>query len=149
MSDPDNQSVLFQRGVGRLPRRHIETFAEELQHQVANGRRFYCLIATDAELRRLNREFLGKDYPTDVLSFPSGARHGILGELAISADRARDQARDHRHSVFDEIRILMLHGVLHLLGLDHESDRGRMAKTEARWRVQYGLPAGLIERASL
>ena len=93
-------------------------------------------------------QFRGKDYATDVLSFPaepSDARH--LGDLAISTLRARAQAREFGHSTEDELRILMLHGVLHLLGHDHETDRGRMARVESRWRKELGLPNGLIERA--
>ena len=73
---------------------------------------------------------------------------GWLGEIAISADRAAEQAREFGHSRLDEIRILMLHGVLHLLGMDHETDRGRMARAEARWRRKLDLPTGLIARAS-
>jgi len=97
-------------------------------------------------LRRLNREFRGKDYPTDVLSFPGSDGH--LGDLAISAARARAQAREFGHTTEDELRILMLHGVLHLMGMDHEADNGRMARAERRWRRELGLPNGLIERVA-
>lgn len=121
-------------------------FAGRLQHELSGGRRFDCLISRDGELQRLNRDFLGKDYPTDVLSFPSRTASGFLGEIAISLDRARQQSSERGHTIEDEIRILMLHGVLHLLGLDHEIDRGRMARAERRWRRSLGLPAGLIER---
>jgi probable rRNA maturation factor len=124
--------------------RALQSFARKLQHDVARGRAFDVLITGDAELRRLNREFLGKDYPTDVLSFPSeGPR---LGDLAVSAARARAQARQFGHSTEEEIRVLMLHGVLHLLGMDHESDSGAMARAEKRWRARLGLANGLIER---
>ena len=99
-----------------------------------------CLISTDAELRRLNRTYLKNDYPTDVLSFPPG-------DLAISLDRAIEQARELGHSLEHELRILILHGMLHLSGFDHESDHGEMAKAELLWRKRLGLPAGLIERA--
>ena len=146
MADPEH-SVLFQCGGVRLPRAALRRFASELQHTVAGGRPFDVLITRDAELRRLNREFLGHDYPTDVLSFPSGARDGFLGEVAISVDRAREQADDQGHAAEVELRILMLHGVLHLTGMDHEHDGGRMRRAETRWRKQFGLPAGLIERA--
>src|SRR5204863_1068833 len=109
-------------------------------------RPFHCLITDDRELRRLNRQFLGHDYATDVLSFPSES--GVeLGELAISAGRAAAQAREHGHSRLDEIRILMLHGVLHLKGMDHQTDGGAMARAESRWRQKLGLPAGLITRS--
>jgi len=127
---------------------HLRRFAGVLRSQVAGGREFECLITTDGELRRLNRDFRGKDYPTDVLSFPAAGapRAPFLGSLAISAQRAAAQARAFGHSREQEIEILMLHGLLHLLGLDHETDRGHMARTEARWRRRLALPHGLIER---
>ena len=81
-----------------------------------------------------------------TLATASGA--GSLGEIAISAGRAAEQAREYGHSTVEEIRILMLHGVLHLLGMDHESDRGEMARAEARWRRKLDLAGGLIARAS-
>ena len=138
--------MIFDRGFASLRRDRVEEFAETLQHEVANGRRFSCLLTRDAELQRLNRTFLGHDYATDVLSFPSGSRSGFLGEIAISVDRAREQAREQGHAAADELKILMLHGVLHLLGMNHETDRGLMARTETRWRKHFQLPAGLIER---
>jgi len=124
----------------------LRRFARKLQREVARGGRFDCLVTGDAELRRLNREFRGKDYPTDVLSFPGSDGH--LGDLAISAARARAQAREFGHTTEDELRILMLHGVLHLMGMDHEADNGRMARAERRWRRELGLPNGLIERVA-
>jgi probable rRNA maturation factor len=69
-----------------------------------------------------------------------------LGDIAISLPRARAQARQFGHSTESEIRILMLHGVLHLVGMDHAADAGRMARAEKRWRLRLGLPDGLIER---
>jgi probable rRNA maturation factor len=94
----------------------------------------------------MNRAIRKRDYATDVLSFPNG--DGYLGDIAISLQRARAQAREQGHPIEDEIRILMLHGVLHLKGMDHEGDSGEMARTELRWRRKLGLPAGLIERAT-
>jgi len=117
-----------------------------MERDAAAGRHFTCLITHDGELQRLNREFLHKDYPTDVLSFPSPGPDGFLGEIAISFERASAQAAEHGHSLEDEIGILMLHAVLHLLGMDHEKDRGRMARTEREYRSRLGLPEGLIER---
>jgi probable rRNA maturation factor len=137
---------LFRRAPAELNRRNLERFARTLRGEVARGAGFTCLIAGDSELRRLNRGFLGKDYPTDVLSFPDPASGAILGEMAISAARARAQAAAFGHSLENEICILMLHGLLHLLGMDHETDRGQMARAEAAWRQRLTLPAGLIER---
>jgi probable rRNA maturation factor len=144
-------SVIFRRVPADVPQRAVERFARKLRNLVAKGRTFECLIAGDAELRRLNRKFRGKDEATDVLSFPSGTglpAWSSLGSIAISLQRARAQARAFGHSTEDEIRILILHGVLHLTGLDHETDAGRMARAEKRWRARLGLPASLIERVS-
>jgi probable rRNA maturation factor len=164
----EGSSVTFRRVPADLRRAPIERFALKLQDEVGKGRAFDCLICGDAELRRLNRDFRGKDYPTDVLSFPavvtkSGPRppahsrfgepgsrlSGRLGDVAISLPRARAQARAFGHSITQEIRVLMLHGVLHLLGMDHATDRGRMARAEKRWRTRLALPNGLIERVQI
>jgi len=104
------------------------------------------LITNDKELRRLNRQFRKKDRATDVLSFPAVELDGVLGDIAISFERAKQQAAERRHAVGEEIGVLMLHGVLHLLGMDHETDRGQMERTERKWRARLRLPAGLIER---
>ena len=143
--------VLMRRTPSGLRRSPLEAFARQLRDRVAGGRGFQCLITGDRELERLNRQFLGKNYPTDVLSFPAAEGAGAwagLGEIAISVDRAREQARALGHSVGDEIRVLMLHGVLHLMGMDHERDGGAMARAEIAWRHKLGLPASLIERVS-
>ncbi|HUS06316.1 MAG TPA: rRNA maturation RNase YbeY [Bryobacteraceae bacterium] len=141
-------SLLFRQAPRTLARRDLRGFADVLFGMVAQERAFTCLITRDAELQRLNREFLGHDYPTDVLSFPSGESEGPLGDIAISADRAADQATEFGHSLEAEIKILMLHGVLHLMGMDHESDSGEMARGERRWRKKLGLPQALIERVN-
>jgi probable rRNA maturation factor len=133
--------VSFRRAPASLDRAQIQNFAEALKNGLARQIEFHCLVTTDAELRRLNAQFLGKDYATDVLSFPE------LGDVAISYQRARAQAARFGHSVEDEIRILMLHGTLHLIGMDHETDGGAMARAEARWRRKLGLPGSLIARA--
>jgi probable rRNA maturation factor len=149
---PEGSTVRFRRVPGTLRRRAVEQFARKLETEVAKGRAFDCLVTTDSELRRLNREFRGKDTPTDVLSFPAHPLPGIgrssshLGDLAISLPRASAQAREFGHKTEQEIQILMLHGVLHLLGMDHETDGGRMARAEKRWRARLALPNGLIER---
>jgi probable rRNA maturation factor len=181
---PSQQSsLLFQVATPGVSRRDLRAFLKRLEAEVAEGRVFCCLITGDAELRRLNREFRGKDYPTDVLSFPlqkhplpygrgsvasasfrtasvsdrcmaSLQKHplpygrGSVGEIAISYDAARRQSIEFGHDVNQEIQILMLHGLLHLLGMDHETDGGRMLSAERKWRIRLGLPAGLIERVS-
>jgi probable rRNA maturation factor len=147
MSEPPNP-LIFRPGVRGLPRRSLRAFAASLQTAVAPGREFCCLLTGDRELQRLNSQFLGHDYPTDVLSFPSPGPDDFLGEMAISTTRAAEQAHEYGHSVEQEIGILMLHGLLHLLGMDHYRDRGRMARAERKYREQLGLPAGLIERGA-
>ena len=110
------------------------------------------LLTGDTHIRRLNREFRRKDRPTDVLSFPAPAplngHAAPAGDLAISVETAARQARDFAHPLATELRILLLHGLLHLGGYDHESDSGRMARKEAALRRRFGLAAGLIERAA-
>jgi probable rRNA maturation factor len=185
MSSPEGSSVRFRRVPASLRRAAIERFAGRLRKEVAKGRSFDILITGDAELRRLNRDFRGQDYATDVLSFPAepakqklahakaqgsprkqtssslrasrlceniaffssfSGSGAFLGDIAISLGRARAQAREFGHSIEQEVQILMLHGVLHLCGHDHESDSGAMARAEKRWRASLGLPNGLIER---
>ena len=138
--------ITYRRKPAMLDIPNLESFAELLRDRVARGREFHCRITNDAELQALNARFLKKDYPTDVLSFPS-ENNGSLGDIAISLQRARVQAGEWDHSTEDEVRILILHGVLHLLGMDHESDTGQMRRTELRWRRKLGLPASLIERS--
>lgn len=144
---PEAESILlYLRTPRSLARKTLSRFASELCEQVAGDREFQCLITDDRELRRLNREFLAHDYATDVLSFPSEEPEIELGVMAISVDRAREQAAQLGHAMETEIQILMLHGLLHLLGMDHEKDRGKMRRRETAWRKKLGLPAGLIER---
>jgi probable rRNA maturation factor len=102
-------------------------------------------IISDARVRRLNRVYRKQDRPTDVLSFPS-EDSGCLGDIVIAAGVARRQSTASGHSLQTELRVLALHGLLHLLGYDHEHDDGRMARVEARLRRRGGLREGLIER---
>ena len=108
-------------------------------------------VVSDRRMRALNRQFRGKDKVTDVLSFPASDRSapsaaGFLGDVVIASGVARQQAREAGHSIQTEVRVLALHGLLHLLGYDHESDNGTMARVEARLRKKAGLKEGLIER---
>jgi probable rRNA maturation factor len=105
-------------------------------------------LAGDAQVRALNRRYRRKDRPTDVLSFPVESPGGGLGDIVIATGVARRQAREAGHSAQTELRVLALHGLLHLLGYDHHDGDGRMARVEARLRRKGGLRAGLIERAA-
>jgi probable rRNA maturation factor len=140
--------LIFETRAAGCPRRELEAFAAQLSVELAGARPFCALVTTEARLHELNREFRHVDASTDVLSFPSGDSAGPLGDIAISVAHARRQALEFGHATATEIRVLLLHGLLHLLGHDHETDRGRMRRLETRLRQRYGLPAGLIERTS-
>ena len=145
MPSPEPSTATFRRVPPDFRRRVVQRFARQLQAEVTRGRPFDCLVTGDAELRRLNKQFRGEDCATDVLSF-AGADPASLGDIAISLQSARAQAGEFGHSVEQEVSILMLHGVLHLMGMDHQAGDGRMARAEKRWRVRLGLAHGLIER---
>ena len=135
---------------GRLPSsRTLARFLREAQAALRLRGQVSVLLTTDARIRRLNRQFRGKDKATDVLSFPASQSMGgkVAGDLAISVPTARRQAHEQVHTLAIEIKVLILHGLLHLAGFDHECDDGRMARRERRLRARFGLPAGLIERA--
>ena len=106
------------------------------------------LLADDSTLQQLNRAFRGKNKPTDVLSFPTPDEisQTHAGDLAVSLETAARQAAAYGHDLRDEVRILLLHGLLHLSGLDHETDDGEMAAREAELRCELRLPTTLIER---
>ncbi|MEO6804218.1 MAG: rRNA maturation RNase YbeY [Granulicella sp.] len=111
------------------------------------------LLADDATLKRLNRTYRGKNKATDVLSFPAAynefaGSNQTAGDLAISLETAARQAAAYSHSLRDEVRILLLHGLLHLHGMDHEIDRGEMAARELELRRALGLARSLIERVT-
>ena len=107
-------------------------------------------LVSDRQIRQLNRTFRGVDKITDVLSFPVQPFPPVLpslGEIAIARGVARRQARAAGHSETTEWRVLALHGLLHLLGYDHEHDDGRMQRVERKLRRKGGLPEGLIDRS--
>jgi probable rRNA maturation factor len=108
------------------------------------------LLTTDRGIRRLNRQFRHKDKATDVLSFPASpfVQSQEKGDLAISVHTARRQGTVCGHSLGTELKVLILHGLLHLAGYDHETDDGRMARRENALRARLGLPQGLIERVT-
>ena len=113
------------------------------------------LVAGSEALRALNRQFRRKNQATDVLSFPAraplagnnGGRAAHAGDIAISADIAAENAARFGHSAAAEVRILTLHGILHLAGFDHERDNGEMARREMKLRQDLGLPVALLQRS--
>ena len=145
-SDPPDWFLNRQRSVP-FDQKEIVRFAADLRRRLAGGREFAVCIASDDTVRRANGKFRGRRATTDVLSFPDddGFR---LGDVLISAPRARVQAQRLGHSIENELKILLLHGLLHLLGHDHERDHGEMLRLERQWRRRLHLPAGLIERSA-
>ncbi len=127
-----------------LPSRGLGQWLARVAPAKARGDVSVALVS-DRRMQALNRQFRGKNTVTDVLSFPAGSR-GFLGDVVIASGVARKQAREAGHSVQTEVRVLALHGLLHLLGYDHESDNGTMARVEARLRRKAGLKEGLLER---
>jgi probable rRNA maturation factor len=121
----------------------LQRFARRAQTLARVKGEVDILIASNTRLRDLNRRFRHKNKPTDVLSFPRPSG----GDIAISTHIALDNAHHYGHSLATELKILVLHGMLHLAGYDHDSDNGRMARAEARLRSQLKLPASLIDRA--
>ena len=106
------------------------------------------LLTGDAAVRALNRKYRHKDKATDVLSFPATAMaEGVAGDLVISLETALLQAAERGHPLEMEIKVLLLHGLLHLAGYDHEADNGAMHRKETRLRRELGLTEGLIQRA--
>jgi probable rRNA maturation factor len=140
---------------GRLPTTAtLSRFISLAQSAIPLRGEVNVLLTTDREIRRLNRQFRGKDKPTDVLSFPAAPIQNakpaerVAGDLAISVETARHQAAEQGHALTCELKVLILHGLLHLAGHDHESDQGQMHRRESRLRAALGLPLGLIERTS-
>jgi probable rRNA maturation factor len=105
-------------------------------------------ITSSREMRELNRRFRKKSKPTDVLSFPADLPE-LAGDIAISGEIAAANATELGHSTETELKILILHGILHLAGFDHETDQGEMRARENKLRLQLKLPVGLIERSQL
>ena len=123
----------------------VVAFLNRIAGDLAKRREFAVLVSSDEAVRTANRQFRGISKTTDVLSFPDG-EDGRLGDILISAGRAQAQAAQYGLSVEDELKTLALHGLLHLLGYDHETDNGQMQAQETKLRKRYGLPNGLIER---
>jgi len=142
--------VIFQKCVPDLTALALDRFVVRARRAAGLKGVVNVLLTTSAKMKSLNRRFRGKDKPTDVLSFPAepDPRKQFAGEIAISAEIAAQNARPLGHSPAEEVKILVLHGVLHLRGYDHECDNGQMARREKQLRAKLHLPLGLIERAT-
>ncbi len=143
--------MIFQRRVPDLSELALTRFLSRARRAASLKGSVDVLVTSSREMQSLNRRFRGKDKATDVLSFPAGneARKKFAGEIAISAEIAMESARELGHRAADEVKILVLHGLLHLRGYDHERDDGEMARRERQLRVRLGLPSGLIERSAM
>ena len=143
-------TVVLSRQVPGLSERGLANFVRNACRAAGLQGTPTLLVTNSRRMRQLNAQFRGKHYATDVLSFPSPIFvEGFGGDIAVSIDIASRNARALGHSVVDEVKILVLHGVLHLAGYDHENDNGQMAEKELRLRRKLGLPAALIERAAV
>ena len=135
-----------------LSRSGLTSFLNRARVAVGLRGEVEVLLSDDSTLRRLNKSFRRKNKPTDVLSFPAPppikGQPAHAGDLAISLETAARQADNYGHPLRDEVRILLLHGLLHLSGLDHETDNGEMASRESELRSKLKLSNTLIERTT-
>ncbi|HEX8925106.1 MAG TPA: rRNA maturation RNase YbeY [Terriglobales bacterium] len=137
--------IIARRKLSTSLQRSLETFATRAQKAAALKGEVAILLTDNTEIQQLNRDFRGKNKPTDVLSFPSDA-NGMAGDIAISLDIAEENGNSLGHGTLTELQVLVLHGMLHLAGHDHENDDGEMASLEQKLREKLGLEHGLIER---
>ncbi len=142
--------IILRKHIEGVNERALARFTAQARRSVRLRGEVNVVVTTDREMRDLNRCFRGQDKTTDVLSFPAlpDRINDFAGDIVISAPVARQNARRLEHAVVSEIKILILHGVLHLAGHDHERDHGEMARKEAHLRKRLRLPGGLIERSS-
>ena len=138
--------IILEHASNEIHQRALTLFATKAKRAVGARGELSIRITSSAEMRKLNLRFRRKNNPTDVLSFPADALE-LAGDIAISAEIAAANADQLGHSVDTELKILILHGLLHLAGYDHEADNGTMHRKEARLRRELGLNSGLIERA--
>jgi probable rRNA maturation factor len=140
--------VVLRKAVAGLSEAALNRFARRAVRAVGLLGQANILVTTNREMKSLNLRFRSRNAPTDVLSFPPGSELPArdVGDIAISAEMAAKNGKRLGHSAAEEVKILTLHGLLHLAGYDHEHDNGRMARREQQLRIQLGLPSGLIER---
>ena len=142
--------VIMRKKIASVKGSTLARFAARARRAARLHGRVDVLITSSRKMRELNSRFCGKDKPTDVLSFPAQTadKQTSVGDIAVSAEIAAANAKRLGHSVADELKILILHGVLHLAGYDHATDNGRMARKERKLRRELRLPDALIERSA-
>jgi probable rRNA maturation factor len=134
--------IVFESKPERASQRSLESFARQAQKLAGAKGEISVLLTNARRMHELNRHFRGKNRPTDVLSFPRDDG----GDIAVCMEVARENAARYGHSLSQELKILLLHGMLHLAGYDHEIDKGEMAEREMTLRSRLKLPATLIDR---
>lgn len=141
--------VIFKKKLTGASSASLSGFLKRAQRAAGLRGEVNVLVAGRGEIRALNRRYRGQDKATDVLSFPAdgGAGKDFAGDIAISVEDAARSARRLGHTPAEELKVLLLHGILHLAGYDHERDNGAMARVEQKLRVQLGLPVTLIARS--
>ncbi len=147
--DPPETVLINRQRMIRRDWRPVRQFLDRLATGMGKGS-FAVMLVSNRTMRRYNRQFRSRNEATDVLSFPSqeagAGRTECLGDILLSVEMAEENARRYRVAPEDEVRALILHGLLHLLGYDHETDRGQMARMEQRWGRKLGLPRTLLHR---
>ena len=138
--------IILEHEVEGTSARALSRFAAKAQRTVGLRGEVNIRVTTNRELQELNRRFRKENQPTDVLSFPSETPK-LAGDIAISGEIAAANAAEMGHSPQTELKVLILHGLLHLAGYDHETDDGEMRTRETTLRRKLGLPVGVIERA--
>jgi probable rRNA maturation factor len=128
----------------KIDQRHWRDFAAHAIEAIGNRREAVTIVlVSDSAIRKLNKQYRGRDYVTDVLSFPTEPEqfenHSSLGEIVIAMDRAATQAKENGLTLQNEIEQLILHGLLHLCGYDHETDNGEMNRLELKLRKELGI----------
>jgi len=142
--------IILQKRIAGLSSPTLQRFVLRAKRALGLPGTVNVLVTGNGQMRSLNRQFRGKDKATDVLSFPASPlmrdQTQAVGDIVISAEIARQNASRFGHPVANEVKILVLHGLLHMAGYDHERDNGQMARKEKRLRVLLNLEPGLIER---
>ena len=141
----ETKVIILEHEDADIRERALALFAGKARRAVRLRGEVSIRVTSSQEMRELNRRFRRKNKPTDVLSFPSSLPKWA-GDIAISGEIAAANAGELGHSIETELKILILHGLLHLAGYDHEIDDGEMQAREAKLRQQLKLPVGLIER---
>lgn len=122
-------------------------FLQEIAREMSSKKIELLLVQKDF-IQDLNKTYRNQDKPTDVLSFPLQDLGGetLLGSIVICVEIAQEEAQKHQHTLQEEIALLLIHGILHLLGFDHEIDNGEHREMEQKWMHHFKLPKSLIIR---